>query len=150
MATLTVQQVFQCDQCGNPDIVAVPLLYQEGTRTFSGIFSRGVSQSVAAQALAPPRRRSYARRLLPWMFAVVLTTIATSFDLNAFVRRPAFSISEAGISLIFFSFSLASVWGLTRGLLSTLRYNREVYSKLEWDWAHSFMCRRCGKLQLIS
>ena len=84
------------------------------------------------------------------MFAVVLTTIATSFDLNAFVRRPAFSISEAGISLIFCSFSLASVWGLTRGLLSTLRYNREVYSKLEWDWAHSFMCRRCGKRQLIS
>jgi hypothetical protein len=52
--------------------------------------------------------------------------------------------------LIFCSFSLASVWGLTRGLLSTLRYNREVYSKLEWDWAHSFMCRRCGKRQLIS
>ena len=130
MATLTVQQVFQCDQCGNPDIVAVPLFYQEGTRTFSGIFSRGVSQSVAAQALAPPRRRSYARRLLPWMFAVVFTTIATSFDLNTFVRRPAFSISEAGLSLIF-SLSLASVWGLTRGFLRTLRYNREVYSKLE-------------------
>ena len=36
MATLTVQQVFHCHQCGNPDIVAVPLLYQEGTRTFSG------------------------------------------------------------------------------------------------------------------
>ena len=60
MATLTVQQVFQCDQCGNPDIVAVPLLYQEGTRTFSGIFSRGVSQSVAARSTSAPQLRSQA------------------------------------------------------------------------------------------
>ena len=70
MATSITQQVYQCDQCGNADIVAVPLLYQQGTRTFSGIFSRGVSQSVAAQTLAPPRHvEVFSRAVLVWGFA---------------------------------------------------------------------------------
>jgi hypothetical protein len=150
MSTSVAQQAYQCDQCGNPDIVAVPLLYQQGTRTFSGILNRGMSQSVAAQSLAPPQPRGYALRLLPWIFAVILMTCTTYFELGAFLKRPKFLVSEAGVALIFVSLCSASIWGLISTLLRTLRYNREVHPKLERDWTHSFMCRRCGKLQSIN
>jgi len=30
------------------------------------------------------------------------------------------------------------------------RYNREVYSRLLWDWQHTYMCRRCGTFSLIA
>lgn len=66
MATLVTQQIYRCDQCGNPDIVAVPIVYEQGTRTFSGILGRGVSQSVSAQQVAPPPRRGYLRPVLAW------------------------------------------------------------------------------------
>ena len=29
------------------------------------------------------------------------------------------------------------------------RYNREVYPRLHWNWEHTYICRRCGKLRLI-
>ena len=58
-------------------MVAAPILYQQGTRTFSGIFNHGVSQSVSAQAMAPPRRRGYVRKLSPLAFVVALFAIAT-------------------------------------------------------------------------
>jgi hypothetical protein len=149
MATSAQQDVYQCDQCGTPEIVAVPILYQQGTRTFSGLFNHGVSQSFWAQVVAPPKPRSYAGRLLTWGFPVALFTIATYFDLRAFLQRSTISAQETEIAIVFLFLCLASIWGMGRSVLKVSRYNREVYPKRQSDWAHTFMCRRCGKLFMI-
>ena len=39
--------------------------------------------------------------------------------------------------------------GLLFSFRKIARYNREVYPHLHSDWAHTFMCRRCGKYSLI-
>ena len=149
MATSVQQHIYQCDECGTPEIVAVPILYQQGTRTFSGLFNHGISQSASAHAAAPPRRRSYTGGLLTWGFPVALFTIATYFDLRALFQRSTISAQETGIAIVFLFLCLASVWRMGRGVLRVSRYNREVYPKLQSDWAHTFMCRRCGKILLI-
>jgi hypothetical protein len=28
-------------------------------------------------------------------------------------------------------------------------YNQEVLPRLLWNWEHTYVCRRCGKLRLI-
>ena len=108
-----------------------------------------MSQSFTAQTLAPPQPKGYARRLMPWIFAVILMTSTTYFELSVFLKRPNLAESEAVVALIFVSLCSVSIWGLVRTLLKTLRYNRDVYPMREQEWAHSFMCRRCGKLQSI-
>ena len=70
MATLSQPNPYHCDQCGTGEIVAVPLLYQQGTRTFSGTFSHGTSQSYSAQIAAPPHPRGYIRPFVLWGFAI--------------------------------------------------------------------------------
>jgi hypothetical protein len=34
-------------------------------------------------------------------------------------------------------------------LLRIAHYNRDVYPRLRWDWEHTYVCRRCGKLRVI-
>ena len=45
MASVSQLNLYQCDQCGTTNIVAAPVLYQQGTRAYSGTFSSGTSQS---------------------------------------------------------------------------------------------------------
>ena len=66
MATVSQLNPYQCDHCGTANIVAAPVLYQQGTRAYSGTFSSGTSQSYSAQAAAPPSPRGYVRPLLLW------------------------------------------------------------------------------------
>jgi hypothetical protein len=149
MASVVLHHNYQCDQCGTPEIVAVPLLYQQGTRTFSGTFNHGTTQSYSAQAVTPPRARSYVRPILLWGFVITLFSLWSFTALSAFLRHPTISASETEVTAIFLFLWLASLGGMVRSLRKISRYNREVYPQLHWDWAHTYMCRRCGKLRLI-
>lgn len=150
MATLPLQNSYHCDQCGTPEIVAVPVLYQQGTRSFSGLFNHGTSQSYSAQAATPPQTKGYVRPILLWGFVVTLFSISSFFDLNAFVQRRVFSVTEVEIAAIFLFLLLASLWGMMRTVRKISRYNHDVYPQLYWNWTHTYMCRRCGKFSLIS
>ena len=57
MASVSQLNPYQCDQCGTANIVAAPVLYQQGTHTYSTRFHSGTTQSFSAQAVAPPRPR---------------------------------------------------------------------------------------------
>ena len=149
MATLPLQNSYRCDQCGTPEIVAVPVLYQQGTRSFSGLFNHGTSQSYSAQAAAPPRARGYVRPFLLWGFFVVLFSISSFFDLSALLARPTIPTTEIEIAGIFLSLWLASVGGLAWSLRRIYRYNHDIYPQLHWNWTHTYMCRRCGRFNLI-
>jgi hypothetical protein len=54
MASVSQLNPYQCDQCGTANIVAALILYQQGTRAYSGTLNSGTSQSYSAQAAAPP------------------------------------------------------------------------------------------------
>ena len=64
MAATGQVMAYRCEQCGSPEIVALSQLYEQGTRSFSGRFTSGVSQSYTAKAASPPRPRGYLRALL--------------------------------------------------------------------------------------
>lgn len=53
MSVAKQQLSYQCDQCGSPNIVALPVLYEQGTRTYSSPSFWGSSQSYSAQGAAP-------------------------------------------------------------------------------------------------
>ena len=72
MAATGQEMAYRCEQCGSPEIVALSQLYEQGTRSFSGRFTSGVSQSYTAKAASPPRPRSYLRALFGWGFPIVL------------------------------------------------------------------------------
>ena len=54
MASFSQLNPYQCDQCGTANIVAAPVLYQQGTHTYSTRFHSGTTQSFLARAVAPP------------------------------------------------------------------------------------------------
>ena len=68
MAVAKQQHSYQCDQCGSPNIVALSVLHEQGTRTYSSPTNWGSSQSYSAQGAAPPRRKGYGGPLLLWGF----------------------------------------------------------------------------------
>src|ERR1035438_5437344 len=49
MASISQLNPYQCDQCGTANIVAAPVLYQQGTRAYSGTFRTGPSQYYSAR-----------------------------------------------------------------------------------------------------
>jgi len=149
MATSVQQHLYQCNQCGAPEIVAAPILYQQGTRTFSGIFNHGVSQSVSAQAMAPPRPRGYVRQVSIWGFIVALCSVLGYTSLDALLTHKPISASLGVVTIVFLILWIASIGGMVRALRGISRYNREVYPKLQSEWTHTYMCQRCGKLSLI-
>ena len=51
MASVSQLNPYQCDQCGTANIVAAPVLYQQGTHTYSTRFHSGTTQSFSAQAV---------------------------------------------------------------------------------------------------
>jgi hypothetical protein len=148
MAALAQQNLYQCDQCGTSNIVAVPLLYQQGTRTYSGPLHQGNSQSYASQVAAPPRPKSYARPLFLWGFAIYFFGFWTYAGFSAHFKYPNDSgLTYPIVSLLLLG--LACLGGLGLNLRRVSRYNREVYSQLHWDWEHTYQCRRCGRFLVI-
>ncbi len=72
MAATGQEMAYRCEQCGSPEIVALSQLYEQGTRSFSGRFTSGVSQSYSARAAAPPQPKRYFRPFILWGPVVVI------------------------------------------------------------------------------
>jgi hypothetical protein len=149
MASLPQQNPYQCDQCGTPDIVAMPLLYQQGTRTYSTTVGWGSSQTYSAQASIPPRTRGYVRPLLLWSVPIVLFFLWSYAGFSAVLERPNIMTTAAEEAALFLVLGLTCLAGLVSNLGRISRYNRDVYPRLHWDWEHTYKCRRCGSLRLI-
>lgn len=149
MAATGQQLAFRCDQCGNSEIVALSLLHEQGTRSFSGRFTSGVSQSFTARAASPPKPRGYLRAGLEWGFPIIVCCFWGLLGLSAIAQhsRAPFSLEITVAVLLFLGCIL--ILSLLFSFRRIARYNREVYPHLYSDWAHTFMCRRCGKYSLI-
>ena len=150
MAATGQQVAYQCDQCGSFEIVALSVLYEQGTRNFSGRFTSGVSQSFSAKAASPPSPRNYGRAFFGWGFAILFCVFWGIAGLRGMLQHPQKVGSLMGAVVFLFCLGLVLFLGMLLNFRKIARYNREVYPHLHSDWAHTFMCRRCGKYSLIS
>jgi DNA-directed RNA polymerase subunit RPC12/RpoP len=149
MASLAQLNPYRCDQCGTTNIVAAPVVYQQGTRAYSGTFSSGTSQSYCAQAASPPRPRGYLRPLVLWGPAFFILCVWTVVGFSSILEHPTTTALRPNTVALFLFLSVISLAGLAMSFRKIARYNREVYPRLHWDWEHTYICKRCGKPQLI-
>ena len=149
MASVLQPNPYQCDQCGTTNIVAAPVLYQQGTRIFSGIFNSGTSQSYSAQTAAPPHPRSYIRPVLLWGPVILILSIWTLVGFRSILELHRTTMIRVDLAAGFLILEVICLAGLVFNLRGVARYNREVYPRLRWNWEHTYICRRCGKLRLI-
>lgn len=141
---------YQCDRCGSTNVVAAPVIYGQGTRTYSGTFNSGNSKSQAAIGAAPPNPRGYARPIFLWGFGIVFACFWGFAGFRAIARFPQTAgTSERSITLLVVV-ALVCLIGLILNFYRIARYNREVYPRLHWNWEHTYICRRCGRSLLIS
>ena len=149
MASESQLNPYQCDQCGTANIVAAPVLYQQGTHTYSTRFHSGTTQSFSAQAAAPPNPRGYGRPLLLWGIPVTFTFFWGFAGFGRILGHPA-SLAALGDTVAVFLFlGLVFLAGMLLSFRRVARYNREVYPRLHWNWEHTYICRRCGRFRLI-
>jgi predicted RNA-binding Zn-ribbon protein involved in translation (DUF1610 family) len=149
MVTTGQRTAYRCDQCGSAEIVALSLLYEQGTRSFSGRFTSGVSQSIAAKAAAPPAPKHYFRPFILWGSVVAFFAMWTYVGFSALFMHPkALALKECWAAVLL-TLCMTSFVKLLLNLYLIARYNQEVYPRLHSDWAHTFMCRRCGRYSLI-
>lgn len=149
MVTAGQQTAYRCDQCGSPEIVALSLLYEQGTRSFSGRFTSGISQSFTARGASPPSPRNYVRALLGWGFAIFFCVFWGIAGFRGILQHPRETESLEGAVTFLFCFGFMLLLGMLFHFRRIARYNREVYPYLHSNWAQTFMCRRCGKYSLI-
>jgi hypothetical protein len=149
MVTAEQQTTYRCAQCGSPEIVALSQLYEQGTRSFSGRFTSGVSQSIAAKAAAPPAPKHYFRPFILWGPVVAFFAMWTYVGFSALFMHPKALALKEYLAVAFLILFMTSLAKLLLNLGRVARYNREVYPRLYSDWAHTFMCRRCGKYSFI-
>jgi len=149
MVTAGQQTAYRCEQCGSPEIVALSLLFEQGTHSFSGRFTSGVNQSYSAQAAAPPKPKRYFHSFILWGPIVVFFGMWTYLGFNALFKHPKALVLKELLAVVFFVLFIAALAKLLVNVGRAIRYNREVYPNLHSDWAHTFMCRRCGKYSLI-
>jgi predicted RNA-binding Zn-ribbon protein involved in translation (DUF1610 family) len=149
MASVSQQTPYQCDQCGATNIVAAPLLYEQGTRTYSGPFHSGTSQSFSAQSAAPPTLRGYGRPLLLWGIPICFTFFLGLVGLSGISEHPSSIATSGNIVAVLLLLGGACVGGMLLNFRRIARYNRDVYSRLYWNWEHTYVCRRCGRSRLI-
>jgi len=149
MAATGQQVAYQCDQCGSFEIVALSVLYEQGTRNFSGRFTSGVSQSFSAKAASPPQPKRYFRPIILWGPVVIFFALWTYVGFNTLFTHPKALALKEFLAIIFPLLFLVALAKMLLNLGRVARYNREVYPSLYSDWAHTFMCRRCGKYSLI-
>ena len=150
MGTVLEQQTpYQCDRCGATNVVAAPLVYQQGTHTYSTRFRSGTTQSFSAKVVAPPSPRRYARTFFLWGFGIIFSIFWGSAGIRAVARDSHSAVNVGGPILFIFCLGLMCCFGMLSNLRRIARYNREVYPRLHWDWEHTYICRRCGNSQLI-
>jgi hypothetical protein len=150
MASVSQFKPHQCDQCGTTNIVAAPVLYQQGTRTYSGTFYSGTSQSLSAQSVAPPLPRRYIWPVLSWGFMILFLSLWTFVGVWSILDLPKITIVRVDLAAVFLVLDSASLTGLLFNLRKIAHFNREVYPRLLWNWEHTYLCRRCGKVLLIA
>ena len=152
MASVSQLNPYQCDQCGTANIVAAPVLYQQGTHTYSTRFHSGTTQSFSAQAVAPPRPRGYLRPFLALGTRncfIPLWGLRRVESASSIYQQAATSIRARAVHSVFLVPGVHSVAGMVFSLRKIARYNREVYPRLHWNWEHTYICRRCGRSRLI-
>ena len=149
MVTTGQQTAYRCDQCGSPEIVALSLLHEQGTRSFSGRFTSGVSQSYAARAAAPPTPKRYFRPFILWGPVIIILSFWVYAGMQSVLLHPKTTALRGEYIFALLFLCLLALSGLLFSIRKIVLYNREVYPRLYSDWAHTFMCRRCGKYSLI-
>ena len=149
MASVSELNPYQCDQCGTTNIVAAPLLYEQGTRSYSGPFHSGISQSHSAQAAAPPNPRGYGRPLLLWGIPIYFTFFLGLVGLSGILEHPRSIATSGNIVAGLLILGVACIGGMLLKFRKIARYNREVYPRLYRNWEHTYICRRCGRSLLI-
>lgn len=149
MGDVVEQTLYKCDRCGATNLVAAPVLFQQGTHTYSTRFLSGTTQSFSAQAAAPPRPRGYIRPFVLWIPLNLLLSIWTVVGFRSVFEFHLISISRVDMAVVFLILDIASIGGLLFNLRKVLHFNREVYPRLYWNWEHTYSCRRCGNSQLI-
>ena len=150
MASVSQQNSYQCDHCGTANIVAASVLHEQGTRAYSGTFYSGMSQSFSAQSVAPPNARGYIRPFLLWGPLIIIFFVWTVLGAGSILDHPVSSALRPNTLAVFLLLGLASLAGLIHSLRRIARYNREVYPRLRWNWEHTYLCRRCGKVLFIA
>ena len=149
MGRVLEQTLYQCDRCGATSVVAASVVYQQGTRTYSTRFGCGITQSFSAQAWRPPQPRGYIRPLLAWGPATIIFIVWTLVGVSALYEHPIKSLLRPSAVAMFLLLASASLLGMALNLRKIVRYNRDVYPRLHWNWEHTYICQRCGKSQLI-
>ena len=149
MGTALQQTPFQCDQCGATNIVAAPVVYQQGTHTYSSRLNTGTSQTFAAQVAAPPSPRGYRRHLVLWGIPICFTFFWGLVGLIGILNHAKSAAALGSTVALLFILGVSCSGGLLLSFHRITRYNREVYPRLLWNWEHTYICRRCGKFQLI-
>lgn len=150
MGAVSQNNAYQCDRCGSTNVVAAPVIYEQGTRTYSGTFSSGTTQTFAAQAVAPPRPRGYLRPLMIWGPAIAIFFAWSLAGITSIHEHPQTSALQPSTVVVFVFLGAVSVIGMLFGLRKRIRYNREIHPQLQWNWEHTYVCRRCGRSVLIS
>jgi hypothetical protein len=149
MASVTQLNTYQCDQCGTENIVAAPIVYRQGTHTYTTRLHSGTRQSFTAHAAAPPDRRGYGRPFLLWGIPICFTFFWGLAGLSRILEHPKSAATLGGTVAVFFLIGLACLVGMILSSGRIARYNREIYPRLLWDWEHTYICRRCGRSRLI-
>ena len=150
MASVSQLNPYQCDQCGTANIVAAPVLYQQGTHTYSTRFHSGTTQSFSAQA----GRHLASSGLCPALSSLGNTNMlyplfGASSVLSAFSITPSRLQFGRHCHYSFASRFCVHLGGMLLSFRRIARYNREAYPRLRWNWEHTYICRRCGRSPLI-
>jgi hypothetical protein len=147
MSVAKQQHSYQCDQCGSPNIVALSVLYEQGTRTYSSPGFWGSSRSYAAQGAAPPRRKGYGGPFLVWSFGAYFFFFWGGMLLRGVLARPNdFGPISEGVAILLISIGLGLIAGMLLKFHRVSRYNEKIFPELYRNWVQTYMCRRCGKL----
>jgi hypothetical protein len=149
MATVSQLNPYRCDQCGTANIVAAPVLYQQGTSAYYGTFSSGMSQSYAARTAAPPRPRGYVQAVLRWGPLILFLSGWTIVSFRSVLELPRPTMYRVDLAAALLLLEVVSFVGLAFSFRKIAQYNREVYPRLLRNWEHTYICKRCGKLRLI-
>ncbi len=149
MASLAQLNPYRCDQCGTTNIVAAPVLYQQGTRAYSGTFNSGTSQSYSAQQAVPPRPLGYLKPVFRWGPLILLLSVWTVIGFRSILELPRMIMFRVELAVVFLLLEVFALAGLVFNLRKIARYNRDIYPRLRWNWEHTYICRRCGKFSLI-
>jgi hypothetical protein len=130
MASVPQLNLYQCDQCGTTNIVAAPVLYQQGTRAYSGTLSSGTSQSYFAQLAAPPSPRGYGRALVLWGVPICFTIFWGLAGFGRIFERPKSAATLADAVAILLLLGMVCLGGILLSFRRIARHNREIYPRL--------------------